>query len=299
MRLCAACLVGCTAAGLVGLACTVEASRDGAPVFETVSTVRALTTEQRLAADIHFSAGEFRLRPDSGASLYRTEIEYDASRFDAEVDYEGGQLDIRVSPDNVRGDVKWEDGDMQRMRLALSPRVPLVLDMVLGAVEADLELGGLALERLELRNGASQTRVGFATPNTITCEHLDLTVGAADFTVEGLGNARCRLLELKGGVGAMTLDFGGAWPDGAETRAEMKLGIGSVEIRVPRGLGVRVHMNRVIAGFSAPEFTKRGNDYYSPGYDDAAARLFLDVTAAFGDISIRWIEDAGSEAGER
>lgn len=290
MRLCAACLIGCAAAGVVVLGCTVEISDDREASFQTVSAVRALTGEQHLAARIRFTAGEFRLTPDSGTSLYRTEIVYDASRFDADVDYEAGQLDIRVSPENVRGDVKWKDGEMQRMHLALSPHIPLSLDLTLGAVAADLEFGGLALQRLELKNGASETRVGFAAPNATTCESMDLAIGAADFTIENLGNARCRRLELKGGVGAMTLDFGGAWPAGAETRGRMKLGVGSVAIRVPRGLGVRIHMTRVIAGFSAPEFTKQGGDYYSEGYEDAAAKLHLDVTAAFGDISIRWID---------
>ncbi len=44
-----------------------------------------------------------------------------------------------------------------------------------------------------------------------------------------------------------------------------------------------------MATFERSGFTKRGGVYYSSNYDSTAAKLRLDINAAFGDINVEWV----------
>src|SRR5256885_7643079 len=113
--------------------------------------------------------------------------------------------------------------------------------------------------------------------------------GAAAFTASGLGNARCERIELKGGVGALTLDFGGAWDGDVDTHASVEMGLGQLKLRVPRELGVAIHVEKFLASVDAADFVKRGSTYYSRNYESAGKKLEIDVNAALGDIKVEWI----------
>src|SRR5690606_12003734 len=101
---------------------------------------------------------------------------------------------------------------------------PLELDVRFGAGQAEIELGGISLERLHLGTGASETTVRFSSPNPIEADRVLIEAGAAELEVYGLGNARAERVEFKGGVGATTLDFGGA---GGDTEVQIEMGVGS------------------------------------------------------------------------
>ena len=54
-------------------------------------------------------------------------------------------------------------------------------------------------------------------------------------------------------------------------------------------LGVALSLNRFLATFDRSGFTKRGDMYSSRNYDSAAAKLHLEINAAFGDINVEWL----------
>jgi hypothetical protein len=51
---------------------------------------------------------------------------------------------------------------------------------------------------------------------------------------------------------------------------------------------VAVHLTRFLASFDQAGFTKRGDTWYTAGYETARRRLVLDVSAAFGGVSVVW-----------
>ena len=123
----------------------------------------------------------------------------------------------------------------------------------------------------------------------MSCQEFELKTGAAEVLVEQLGNARCRHIEVVGGVADITLDFTGEWDASVVTTAEIKLGIGALKLRFPEDLGVELELSRLLASFEPTGFAKHGSHYVSRNYDTAAVKLHLDVKAVLGDISVEWV----------
>jgi hypothetical protein len=175
-----------------------------------------------------------------------------------------------------------------RLDLTLGNRVPLDMDLKFGAVRANVELGGLRIRELHVATGASETDLNVSSLNPERCSNLDFEVGAAEFTASGLGNLNCEHIKMAGGVGDVTLDFNGAWR--IDSTVDIDMGLGSLTLRVPRGLGVAVTKKGVLASFDSQELIKRGNTFYSDNWDKASNRATFTIDAALGSIRMVWVE---------
>lgn len=276
------------AAGLLAAAPADAAAQ----TYRTLSASRQRVNEEHLTVHVQFAAGTFQLLPDLQGALYRARVVYDEERFEpvSRFDRSANELHIGVSGEGLRGGVGRSGLREQRLELAIAPDVPLALDLELGAVEADLRLGGLSIREARMRMGASQTTVWFDAPNGVACERLEMEVGAAEFTLHGLGNARCEHVSLQGGAGDFTLDLGGSWDVDGIAAITIEVGVAAVKLRIPRNLGVELEVHRFLAAFERSGFTKRGSSYYSNGYDTATRKISLDISTAIGDIDVEWTE---------
>jgi predicted membrane protein len=127
----------------------------------------------------------------------------------------------------------------------------------------------------------------FSAPNTADCEELTIEAGAARLSAEQLANSNCTRVGVHGGVGDLTLDFGGAWK--RSMTADINVGVGSLHLRLPRDVGVSVHLNRFLASFDATGFQKRADSYVSSNFDAARTRLVMNVNASIGGVNTEWI----------
>lgn len=245
--------------------------------------------ERRLAVQVEYGAGELRVEPARGDLLYRMELRYDDEQVRPVTAYDraAGRLKLGVESRDRNGNGRrGHRGD--HATVALSPRVPLALDLKFGAGEANVELGGLALERVEIATGASESHVSFGAPNLASAGLVRVEAGAAEVHVTGIGNARARRFEFQGGLGDATLDFGGAW-DHSGT-ASVQMGMGSVTLRLPRSLGVRVTKSSFLTSFDHGGMVKRGDAWFSRNYDQARYKLDIALDAALGSIDIEWMD---------
>jgi predicted membrane protein len=96
-------------------------------------------------------------------------------------------------------------------------------------------------------------------------------------------------MEFQGGAGRFTLDFTGEWEHEGETQASIAIGVGALTMHLPSHLGVAVTLDRFLATFDRSGFVKRGDMYYSSNYEEAAAKLKLDINAVLGDINVVWV----------
>ena len=262
--------------------------------YRTLSTSRQFVGESDITLRVRFALGHFNLGRDQGGALYRSQLVYDEELFEPvqQYDRDSRTLNIEIESERSRGvNVNVRDlRDLrQRLDVTLSPAVPARVDLEFGVVRADLDLGGLALIEAAIKSGASETALRFSRPTTMPCERLQVETGAAAFRVYELGNSNCREMEFAGAAGTFTLDFTGEWQHQGQTNAKIKLGVGALTLRFPEDLGVAVSLDRFLATFDRSEFTKRGDMYYSSDYDTAAAKLHLEINAAFGDINVEWL----------
>jgi hypothetical protein len=256
--------------------------------YRTTTATRRAAGEPDLYVRVEYGVGDFRFQPATGPSLYRTRLRYDASRFRPVHEYDAATRTLRVgieTLERVRGS---KQDPEQHLELALSPEVPAELELAFGAGSAAIELGGMSLRNATVRSGASETRVSFESPNRIACEKLRFEVGAIELRISGLGNSRCASVDLKGGAGHLTLDFGGEWPEGKTMSVRLTVGLGSVTLELPRSIGLSARVERFLASFDRSGLRRRGDRYYSTDYDTAPVRVDLDLTAVLGSVELRW-----------
>jgi hypothetical protein len=252
--------------------------------WRDMTSFRQHSDENRMDVHVRYGAGELLIRRGDPGELYRVNLHYDSDVFDPVVDYRSGDLQVGVEGRNGR--VRLRNTKAGELRLQLSPEIPLALNLDFGAVEADLDLGGLQVISLDVETGASDTEIRFEEPNPAVCDRFDISMGAAAFTARGLGNVGCDRLTAEGGVGDLTLDFEGAWP--RDMDADITMALGSVTLVIPANIGVRVDKDTFLTDFDRDGFYKSGDTYYSDSWETATRRLTIHLEGAFGSMSVRW-----------
>ena len=255
------------------------------------STFRQMHGETRLNARLEYAAGSLRVAPGEQNELYRMDLSYDGERFVPVSDYDAARGSVNLglkSSGNSGVRVSSRNQLQQVASVVLSPRVDLSLELNLGAADAEVELGGLRVNSLELSTGASRTAVGFSRPNATRCRRAAFSAGAAEISITGLGNSRCDEIEFDGGVGSVTLDFGGSWS--SSSRAKVTMAMGGLTLRLPRNVGVRITMEKFLSSFEPAGLVRQGNAFVSANYARAARHLDVDITSAMGDVNIEWLD---------
>jgi hypothetical protein len=272
------------------LALGLATSTADAQSMRPFSTYRQWHGETSLDARFEFAAGALRLAAGRPTELYRMDVLYDGERYQPVSDFDAASgnvtLGVRAAGDGGLRVVS-ENQLRQTASVTFSPESDLNLSVALGAVDGDLELGGLRLSSLEMEAGASRATVSFSQPNAARCRSARLSSGAAELTILGLGNSRCDRIAFEGGVGRVTLDFGGAWT--SSSRVSVRMALGEVALRLPRQVGVRLTLDKFLATFEPQGLVRRGNSYLSPGYDQATRHLDIDVTTAVGGVTVAWV----------
>ena len=263
-----------------------------AQTMRPFSTFRQQHGETRLSARVEYGAGSLRIEPGPPGELYRMNLSYDEDRFIPISDFDASSrtvvLGLRAAG---QGGVRVVSGKQLRQlaTIAISPRADLALDLTLGAVDADIELGGLRISDLNLKTGASRATVRFSRPNGMRCRHAAFSAGAAEVSVVGLGNSRCDEIVFEGGMGTVLLDFSGTWTSSAHV--EVKMAVGEITLRLPRRVGVRLAMDKFLSSFEPTGLVRRGDEFVSSNYDRAEQRLDLDLKTAMGGVNVEWVDD--------
>jgi hypothetical protein len=262
-----------------------------AQTMRPFSTFRQPHGETRLNARVEYGAGSLRIGPGQPGELYRMNLSYDEARFVPVSDFDASSrtvvLGLRAAG---QGGVRVVSSNQlkQLASIALSPRADLALDLSLGAVDADVELGGLRISDLDLKTGASRATVRFSRPNGMRCRHAGFSAGAAEVSVYGLGNSRCDRIAFEGGIGKVLLDFSGAWSSSAEV--QVKMAVGELTLRLPRRVGIRLAMDKFLSRFEPAGLIRRADSFVSPNYDSAERRLDVDLTTAMGGVKVEWVD---------
>lgn len=277
------------AALLIAGALALAAAPADAQQWRTLDVARQHQGERALDVRLEYAAGELRVRPAAAGLLYRMQLRYDerAARPVSVYDRSAGTL--RLGVESTRGGRRGQRSERGgTATVELAPAVPMALALEFGAGRADLELGGMAVRSLDVATGASETELRWRTPNRVAASEVRIASGASRLGVRGLGNARAERIRYEGGVGETTLEFDGAWNRNADVSVEM--GLGAVTLRFPRALGVRIESRSRLARFSPAGMERRGDAWYSPGYDRTRHRVTVRVEAALGAVNVQWID---------
>jgi hypothetical protein len=263
---------------LVG-ATTPLAAQDWA----TAQYSRQIGTTEEAAVTIQYSAGHLMLSGMDSNQLYAMRLRYNAESHEPVHQFGSGRVVLGIEGTGRASFLRSGSNDGE-MALTLSDRIPIALSLDLGAVRATLDLGGLRLTRLDLNAGASEGELRVSSPNPMQLDRATLRTGAASFRAREMGNLNAAEISLEAGVGDFLLDLTGLRRP--ETTVDVKMGLGSLEVRVPRQVGIRLSRRSFLASLNAPGLERRGDDLYSSNWDQAPIRVLLSVEAALGSITI-------------
>jgi hypothetical protein len=252
--------------------------------WRTVTMSRQLEDNDPVRVFVEYGAGQFNVRSVDEDLLYRMNLRYDEERFEPIADYSGDRLQLGV--ESIRRRINVNRRQSGSLELELARGVPMDLDLEFGAVQADIDLGGLALTDLELSTGASESVIDISEPNPIEMGSATFEVGAAEFTLRNLGNLNTERIEVDAGVGSLTIGLDGRWQRNA--RLSIDMGLGALELRIPEGLGIRLRKDSFLTSLDSQGLIKRGDFYESPDFADAERTVTIDLDAAFGSVSVVW-----------
>lgn len=278
-------------AALVTLAASAGAAQ--AQTLREYSSTRQDHGESRLAVTINYAGGTFDLGPATAGILYGLRLTYDADRYAPVARFDAGVPRLTLGTEALprSGGMRVSHrGTPPAATIGLGTRADLDLDIQLGAADATLELGGIRISRLKLETGASKTAVHFSESNPIRCSEAELSAGAAELVVTGLGYSRCSEVDFNGGVGKVTLDFSGPW-SGA-IRLDAGMAVGELVLRLPRRAGIKLELDKFLASFAPAGLVRSadGRSWTSTGFESAAQQLVVEVETAFGGVTVEWID---------
>lgn len=268
---------------LAGAALFAGAITAQAQSWRTLDVSRQLRDSSSHHVRIQYGAGKLDVHSTTDPVLYAMRLRYDEEagqpvhRYDAA----GHSLVLGMSSQSVHVGRRNTSGEM---RLSLSRAVPVSLDVDVGAAEVRMDLGGLSVSDLRLNTGASETRIDFSAPNVSPLRAIDLELGAASVEVENIGNANTPELRAHGGVGSLTLDFGGRLAQ--DMTVDVGMALGKLTLRVPRDVAVRLDVERFLAGLDTEGMEKRGGAWYSTNWETAPHKLRIHANTAFGSIEV-------------
>ena len=248
-----------------------------------------LKGETGIDVQIEFGAGEFNLSKTDQEKII-VKAEYDSENFRYRVDYDPnlktGEFFLKCrTEDNHR--IDWDDKE-NGCDLTLPSKIPLNLEMEIGAAKSDLDLSGLKIKNFNLEVGAANTVIEFDKPNPVKMKEFKIETGASKLKITGLGNANFERMDFEGGVGNFTLDFSGELKHSAEVN--ISVGLGKATIKIPKELGVRIESEDSFLShisIDENEFKEIDSDIYQTrNYGKTKGELNLYIEVGMGSVEI-------------
>jgi hypothetical protein len=233
--------------------------------------------------DVLFGAGDLEVEAGVSDQLLSAQFRYNVEQWEPEVTYADGTLTIK------QGDMKEDWGvptgnTRNEWKLEFSPEIPLEMNFDIGAGNGELDLTGLQIADLDLDLGAGDFEVRFEEPNEAEMKALGLDAGASKVEIVGIGNAGPEEVVVNGGVGDLTLDLTGDWPNSADVK--ITAGIGSVTLRLPDDLGVRVETEGGLTNVESDDLRRSGDVYVNDAFGEAELELRIHVTTGIGTLRL-------------
>lgn len=247
----------------------------GPEVKESITVADPDSDETRMS--ISFGAGKLTLSPGA-KNLVDGMVIYNVEDLKPEIIKDGNNIEIK------QGDFKSLPPfkDMKNEWDLKLGNAPMDLVISAGAYDGTLELGGLSLKSLEVKDGASNVDVSFSRLNRIEMSILRYSTGASDVKLTGLGNANFSTLAFSGGAGNYTLDFSGDWQQDAV--ATVDSGLGNVTLTIPENVKANVTVEGAAVNINqGSSWSQNGNIYVQEG--DGFA-LTIVVKMAAGNLLI-------------
>jgi len=242
-----------------------------------------LAGAESATVEVLFGVGELELEAGVSDQLFSGHFRYNVERWAPEVTHEDGVLTIAQG--STEADWGIPTGNTHNgWELAFSPEIPLKMNFDIGVGDGELDFTGLQLTELDLEIGAGDFEVRFDEPNGAEMSRLMLDAGASKLEILGIGHAGPEQMTVQGGVGSITLDFTGTWPNSADVK--VVAGIGSLTLRLPDNVGVQVETEGGLTNVEVSGLRRTGDAYVNDAFGETETELRIQVTTGIGSVKL-------------
>jgi hypothetical protein len=168
--------------------------------------------------------------------------------------------------------------------LSLGQGRPYKLTLEGGANECSLDLGGLPITELVVKQGAGKYDIDFTQPNPQAMGLFALSAGAAGVTLKHLANANLSELTIEGGAAGFNLDFGGTLQHDATVK--INTGMSAVEIQIPATTAAKIIAKADIGSLDVGDgFAKKEGAFWSlAALEGQPPLLTIEANVAVGSL---------------
>ena len=250
--------------------------KTGPDVEEAIRVADPESDETHLS--LNFGAGELKLSSGAdglveGTALYNVDqLKPEVIENGANIEIKQGDLENVLPADNMKNRWDLQLGD-----------TPMDLTIEAGAYEGNMELGGLALNNLTVKDGAAHVNLSFSEPNLVEMSQLSYSTGASDVTLTGLANANFDTFEFDSGAGSYTLDFSGELQRDASVR--INSGLSELIIIVPEGMNASLSIDGGLTDINTRNDWSQNGTTYS--HEGSGPTLTLKVNMGAGSVTLQ------------
>jgi len=242
-----------------------------------------LSGAESATVEVTLGAGELEVEAGVSDQLFSGHFRYNVERWRPAVTYESDVLTIEQG--GTKEDWGIPTGNTHNeWNLEFSPEIPLKMNFEIGAGNGELDFTRLQLAELDMSIGAGDFKVRFDEPNETRMNHLTLNTGASKLEMTGIGHAGPERMKVQGGVGDITLDFTGAWPNSADV--QIISGVGAVTLRLPDDVGVRIETEGGLTNIEASGLRRTGDAYVNDAFGETEAELRIQITTGIGNLRL-------------
>ena len=266
---------------LVSMACGFSVDlpprvETGPDVTDEISVANPKSDKTRLS--LNFGAGELKLSTGAEGLVEGTAL-YNVKELKPEITKNGSNIEIKQG--NMEG-IPPFDNLKNKWDLQLG-KTPMDLEIDAGAYDGSMELGGLALNNLIVKDGAAHVNLSFSEPNLVDMSNLAYSTGASEVTLSGLSNANFSTFDFDSGAGSYTLDFSGELQRDALVNVDS--GLSELIIVVPEGIHATVTIEGGMSDINTGSgWSQSGNAYSHKG---SGPTLTIVVNMSAGSVRLK------------
>lgn len=254
--------------------------------------------EKELDVELNFSVGTLDIRGGEQRDyILRSGISYFKSTYKPIIDYKilGEKGKLKIYSESSSTELNFKKRNLNSVenhwRLEFPHKLPIGFDIELGLGEGNLDFTNLDVNYLSLECGMSDVTYRFDKPNKTRLKRLIIESGLGEVSGYGLLNANISRFEIECGLGSTELYFDGI--SKGDIKGDVTVGLGSVEIKIPRNIGVEVETeSSFLSTIDLNDFDELEDDYYrSENWDETEYKIYLNVSIGLGSVDIDWIDD--------
>lgn len=237
--------------------------------------------------NLNLTVGEIDIEPGAEGDLVTGTYTYNLTELEPEVAVDGTTITIgnRETEFDLNGFPDFNSNTIESHWDLRLGNYPTDLTLSVGAGDADIDLGGLSLSRVQINLGASDTTLTFSALNNVEMSRLQFEAGAGSIRLTGLANTNAEDIIVRTGAGEVTLEFDGDLQ--RDLTVNVEAGVGSLTIIVPERTNAEV--TNVTTGLG--NIVIRGNWQTSSGRhfltgDEDAPTITFRLNAGVGEIRL-------------